>query len=340
MKKNSAFLETLDTYLSLYLPNAVRVSPNTIVSYKTTFRLLVQFMYESRSIPADRITFEMLDFQLLTDFLSWIETERKCCAATKNLRLAALASFSSYAQNRDLDAATSFRCSVNKIPYKRCRNNKRAVMTREEVTILMALPNDHYVTGKRDKVMLMLMYATGARAQEVCDLTVGDITFKQNEAIINILGKGQKRRKIVIPPACAVVIKKYLQHRGISEFPERHVFSSKTHEKMTVSCIEEVFKKYISIAKKEYPAMFLEKSYPPHSMRHTTACHLLESGVPLMVIKNFLGHSSIMTTQIYAELSQATVDKNLREWNEKWFDEKNFEEHEKEANTMPIFLMP
>ena len=213
-------------------------------------------------------------------------------------------------------------------------------MTREEVTILMALPNDHYVTGKRDKVMLMLMYATGARAQEICNLTVGDIDFKQNGAVVNILGKGQRKRRVALPPACAGTIKKYLQYRGIAMFPKRHIFSSKTHEKMTVSCIEEVFKKYISIAKEQHPDMFSEKSYPPHSMRHTTACHLLESGVSLMVIKNFLGHSSIMTTQIYAELSQATVDRNLKEWNEKWFDEKNFEEHNEDANRMPIFLMP
>ena len=340
MRKNSSFLEILDTYLTMYLPSAVGVSPNTIVSYKTTFRLLIQFIFQSKSVPADQITFEMLDYQLLTDFLSWIENDRKCCAATKNLRLAALASFSSYAQNRDLDAATSFRCSVNKIPYKRCRNNKRAVMTREEVTFLMTLPNDHYVTGKRDKVMLMFMYATGVRAQEVCDLMVGDIDFKQNGAVVNILGKGQKRRRIALPFACADAIRKYMQYRGIAEYPKKHIFSSKTHEKMTISCIEEVFKKYISLAKEQHPDMFREKSYPPHSMRHTTACHLLESGVPLMVIKNFLGHSSIMTTQIYAELSQATVDRNLKEWNEKWFNEKNFENHKEEANKMPLFLMP
>lgn len=340
MKKNSSFLEMLDTYLSSYLPNAVGVSPNTIVSYKTTFRLLVQYIFESRSVPADCITFEMLDLQLLTDFLSWIETERKCCAATKNLRLSALAAFSSYAQNRDLDAATAFRCSVNKIPFKRCQNNKRAVMTREEVTVLMNSPNDQYTTGRRDKVMLMLMYATGARAQEICDLMVGDIDFKENGAIVNILGKGQKRRRITIPLACANAVKKYIQYRGIAENPKGHVFSSKTHEKMTVSCVEEIFKKYISLARKQYPDMFQEKSYPPHSMRHTTACHLLESGVSLMVIKNFLGHSSILTTQIYAELSQATVDRNLKEWNEKWFKKENFEERREEANRMPVFLMP
>ncbi len=340
MTNNSSFLNVLNIYFTMHLPNAVGVSPNTIISYKTTFRLLLQYILQTKGVPADKITFEMLDYELLSGFLSWIENERKCSPATKNLRLSAISSFSAYAQNRDLDAATVFRCNVNKIPYKKCNNKKRAVMTRDEVAILMSLPNDNYVTGKRDKIMLMLMYASGIRAQEVCDLKIKDIRFNQNGGILDILGKGQKRRRISIPTACANAVQKYIQYRGITSLPDRHLFSSKTHEKMTISCVEEVFKKYIAIAKQQYPHLFLEKSYPPHSMRHTTACHLLEAGVPLMVIKNFLGHSSILTTQIYAEMSQETVDRHLREWNEKWFDEQNFKCSDDRYNTIPVFLMP
>lgn len=340
MNKSSSFLPILNTYFTMYLPNAIGVSPNTILSYKATFRLLLKYIMQTRNIPADKITFDMLDYELLTGFLSWIEIERKCSPATKNLRLSAISSFSAYAQNRDLDAATVFRCNVNKIPYKKCRTNKRAVMTREEVTILMSLPNDNYDIGRRDKVMLMVMYATGMRAQEICDLKVKDINFNANGAILTILGKGQKRRRLNIPPACATAVLRYMQYRNIASLPDRHVFSSIIHEKMTISCVEAVFKKYIAIAKQQYPHLFPEKSYPPHSMRHTTACHLLEAGVPLMVIKNLLGHSSILTTQIYAEISQATVDRNLKEWNEKWFDESNFKHIEEKANEMPIFLMP
>lgn len=324
----------------MYLPHSIGVSHNTIISYKATFRLLLNYILQSKNVPADKITFEMLDYELLNGFLTWIEVDRKCSSATKNLRLAAISSFAEYAQNRDLDAATVFRYNVNKIPYKKYRSNKRAVMTREEVTILMSLPDDNYVTGKRDKVMLMLMYASGMRAQEVCDLKVKNISFNSKGAVLTILGKGQKRRRLSIPPDCASAVQKYIRYRGIGSFPDRHVFSSKTHEKMTISCVEEVFKKYIRIAKEQNPNLFPEKSYPPHSMRHTTACHLLESGVPLMVIKTLLGHSSIMTTQIYAEISQATVDRNLKEWNEKWFDKDNFKNIEEKANQMPIFLMP
>lgn len=337
--KNNTFLELLNSYLTIYLPDSVGVSINTIISYKSTFRLFLRFIKDSKGILPDEISFEILDYSLITDFLKWIEHERKCSPATKNLRLAAISSFSAYAQNRNLEAATVFRCDVNKIPYKHCNNNKRAVFTEEEVKILMNLPNDNYASGRRDKIMLMLMYATGLRAQEVCDLTVKSIEFNNSGAILNIIGKGLKKRRICIPPACANEVKKYIQHRKIFDQPERHIFSSKMHEKMSVSCVEEIFKKYVGEAKNQYPNLFLEKSYPPHSMRHTTACHLLESGVPLMVIKNFLGHSSITTTQIYAEISQATVDKHLKEWNSKWFDERNFNETNK-SEDLPAFLLP
>ena len=110
-----------------------------------------------------------------------------------------------------------------------------------------------------------------------------------------------------------------IARRRIVAEPDRHVFSSQTHEKMTVSCIEGIFNKYVHLAKDENPKLFKESSYPPHSMRHSTASHMLEAGVPLVVIKNFLGHKSLQSTQIYAELSQNTVDKHLKEWNAKWF---------------------
>jgi len=135
------------------------------------------------------------------------------------------------------------------------------------------------------------------------------------------------------------MLQKYISHRRLSSKPDKHIFSSQTHERMTVSCIEGVFKKYVLQSKAECPALFREKSYPPHSMRHSTASHMLEAGVPIVVIKNFLGHVSLQTTQIYAELSQNTVDKHLKEWNEKWFspDSEAMKESRKK-NEMPDFL--
>ena len=339
MSEPSKFLELLDGFITNYMPCAVGASPNTVTSYKYAFRLLLAFMYAKKGIPADKITFKQLDFDTMTEFLDWIEKDRGCSASTKNQRLSAIISFSEYAQNRDFDAASVFRRCVIKIPLKRAPKKNRSVLSAQEVSILLRLPDDSKEIGLRDKVLLSLMYASGARAQEICDLTVGNIQFNIKGATLNIKGKGGKSRRIGIPDNCAKMLQKYIAHRLLASKPDKHIFSSQTHEQMTISCIEGIFKKYVLQAKAEYPALFREKSYPPHSMRHSTASHMLEAGVPIVVIKNFLGHVSLQTTQIYAELSQNTVDKHLQAWSEKWFspDSETMKESSKK-NEMPDFL--
>lgn len=268
MNKASDFLNLLDAFITTYLPCSVGASPNTVKSYKYAFRLLIEFMYKEKGIEADKITFDKLDYKTLTDFFTWIESVRGCSASTKNQRLSAIASFSAYAQNRNFTAASVFRNSVNKIPVKKTQHKQRAVLSRQEVTILLALPDENREIGFRNKILLSLIYASGARAQEICDITVRNLQFHQKGASLNIKGKGGKSRRIGIPNACSAMLNQYIHHRRIMDKPERHIFSSQTHEHMTVSCIEGIFKKYITIAKKENPSMFPASSYPPHSMRH------------------------------------------------------------------------
>lgn len=339
MNKPSKFLELLDSFITIYLPCSVGASPNTVTSYKYAFRLLLEFMYSKKGIPADRVAFEQLAYDTMTEFLDWIEKDRGCSASTKNQRLSAIISFSKYAQNRDFDAASIFRSSVIKIPIKKAQKKKRAVLSVQEVSILLRLPDENNEIGLRNKVLLSLMYASGARAQEICDLTVGNIQFNMKGATLNIKGKGGKSRRIGIPDNCAKMLQKFISHRRLGLKPDKHVFSSQTHEQMTVSCIEGIFKKYVRQGKAENPDLFREDSYPPHSMRHSTASHMLEAGVPIVVIKNFLGHASLQTTQIYAELSQNTVDKHLKEWNEKWFSsDSEVMKESRIQNEMPDFL--
>ena len=265
-KKNS-FLDLLEAYFNTYLPVAKGLSTATVTSYKATFRILIEFMYTVKGIPAEKIYFEILDAQMITEFLDWLESERKCSIATRNQRLSALSAFSIYAQNRDFGAAYIFRNNVLKVPKKKAPQSLRSSFSREEVKILFKLPDANTEIGLRNKTLLCFMYASGMRSQEVCDLTVGDIQFYQDKACINVHGKGQKIRRIGIPAAASDIVKKYIAHRGISEDKNRHIFSSQIHEKMTVSCIEEIYAKYIRIAKQENPGMF-RNNYTPHSMRH------------------------------------------------------------------------
>lgn len=316
------FMSLLKDYFETHLPYSRGLSQNTIESYKYSFMVLLRFMKDIKGISADNIRFSDLDYDTLLEFFNWIEKERQCKPVTRNQRLSALSAFSEYAQNRDFDAASVFRSEIIKIPIKRAPQKSRAVFSRDEVKILLALPDENHETGLRDKVMLSLMYATGARAQEICDFTVSALHINGKSTYVTLIGKGSKVRQVGISSGLAITLQKYIKYRHIERYPDRFVFSSQIHEHMTVSCIEGIYKKYVTIAKEKYPDMFLKESYPPHSMRHTTACHLLEAGVDIVTIKNILGHVSVQTTQVYAEMSQDSVNKKLKEWNETWFGNK------------------
>lgn len=165
------FMSLLKDYFETYLPYSRGLSQNTIESYKYSFMVLLRFMKNIKGISADNIRFSDLDYDTLLEFFNWIEKERQCKPVTRNQRLSALSAFSEYAQNRDFDTASVFRSEIIKIPIKRAPQKSRAVFSRDEVKILLALPDENHETGLRDKVMLSLMYATGARAQEICDFT-------------------------------------------------------------------------------------------------------------------------------------------------------------------------
>ncbi len=317
--KQPEFLELLNTFIGEYMPLTAGLSDNTVRLYKATFRLLLTFLFEANGASAGKVTFQMLDYTTILAFLNWLETERNCSAATRNVRLAALSSFAAYTQNRNTDAALVFFTAVRKIPTKKTESGPRVFFTRDEVSVLLRLPDTSTVNGKRDAMLLSLMYASGTRAQEICDLRVRDAMFEKDSATLTITGKGNKTRRIRIARRCAEMLRNYLVWRGIDQQLDRHIFSTRTHEHMTISCVEAIYKKYLREAKQQNPSMFRENKYSPHSMRHTAAMHMLEAGVPMMAIKNFLGHASVTTTERYAELSQSTVDKHIKEWNQRWF---------------------
>lgn len=335
----SDFMDLLEIFFTEYMPYSKGLSINTIRSYKYSFRLLIEYLYAKKNIAADNITFCQLNFDTVNGFLLWLETNRKSSVATRNLRLTALSSFAEYTQNRNIDAATIFMNAVKKIPSKPLIEKPRTVFTLDEVSILLKLPDARTTIGMRDKVLLNLMYASGARTQEVCDLTVRNVQFHNAAAKLTIMGKGGKMRRINIAQPCAQLLKEYLTHRGIMTEFNRHIFSSQTHEHMAISCIKEIYKKYLKIAKAQNPFCFRESRYSPHTMRHSTATHMLEAGVPLMAIKNFLGHVSVSTTQRYAELSQGTVNKHIKDWNDRWFPvSESTPSSDEQANRIPDFL--
>jgi len=336
-RKTPGFLDLLDTFFTEYMPYSAGLSANSIKSYKFAFRLFLEYLFIEEGIGSDSITFQALEFETINGFLNWLERERGNGIATRNQRLTALSSFADYARNRSLDAAI-FANTIDKVPVKTKTASPRTIFTLDEVKILLGLPDKNTAIALRDCVLMNLMYASGARAQEICDLTVRSFHFGDNASKLTLTGKGQKTRRVNLAQPCAVLLKQYLSRRDISEQLDRHIFSSQTHEHMTPACIKEIFKKYVDIGKKQNPMMFRENNYTPHSMRHTTATHMLEAGVPLMAIKNFLGHASIHTTERYAALTQATVNNYIRDWNSKWFPQTEIIPDSPRENSLPEYL--
>ena len=315
MASKSYFLPALSEFFSAYLPKTKGLSVNTIRSYKQIFRLLLEYIYAKHGLLPEKIEFHHLEKGTIEAWLDWLCTQRGCSAKTRNHRLSALVTFARFVLHRDFGGALTFCSEVEHLPKKRTIKRSETVhFTREEMSILLRLPNSDSQTTKRDKVLLSMLYASGARAQELCDLTVGDIRFG-TATTITLHGKGGKTRTIVIPEQCASLLKTHMEKNRLhGADAQRHVFSSQTHEYMTISCLEAIVKKYVRLAKELRPDLF-RNHYTPHSFRHSIAMHMLESGIPLPVIKTFLGHVSIATTMIYASANYELVSKYLRDKN-------------------------
>ena len=333
IQKCSQFLETLDDYLNHYIIDQKGFSLNTQRSYKHTFQLLIEFFYTVQRKSSGDLQFTDLTYENLSAFLGWLETTRNCSISTRNQRLAALKSFSIFAQIKSIDAATVFRCAVLKITNKKSIPNEKSFFSLNEVKYLLESVEDSAI-GHRNKALFSFMYASGARAQEACDIKVKDIVFAENKATVILHGKGNKSRRITIPDKPAKIMLNYLRETKKYGKTDEYIFSSQTHYHMTISCIEEIYKKYISIAKENHPECFNGK-YSPHSMRHTTATHMVEAGVSLFVIKNFLGHSSIETTQVYAKITEQCFNSNVSKWSAQWLKP---EEITSKPNNCPDFL--
>lgn len=188
-KKQPEVLEVLYDFINEYMPVIAGLSDNTIRLYKATFRLLFRYLQHERDISCEDIRFRDLDATTLVSFLNWLESEQNCSIATRNVRLASLPSFAAYAQNRNHDAALIFLSSIRKIPTKETATCPRTFFTRDEVSVLLRIPDTSTKTGRRDAVLLSLMYASGARAQEICDLRVRDVLFQDKTTVLTITGK-------------------------------------------------------------------------------------------------------------------------------------------------------
>lgn len=290
----------LSNFLGKYLPAVVGASANTISSYRDTFVLYLRYMKAEKNISAERIKWKELNPKLFSEFLDWLETQRHCTATTRNVRLAAIHSFFRYLQYEAPECLDLCQ-KVLAIPFKKTEQRALNYFSLDGIKLLLSMPDTSTRSGRRDLALLSLMYDTGARVQEIADLTPQCIRFEK-PATIRLHGKGNKTRIVPMMDVQVSLLKQYMMEQSLlkSEKQLHPLFQNKCGDKLTRAGIAYVLNKYVAMAKEAAPELVPGK-ISCHCLRHSKAMHLLQSGVNLVYIRDFLGHYSVQTTEIYAK---------------------------------------
>lgn len=309
--KSTDFAKHLTDFLSVYLPKQKNVSKNTIYSYRDTFKLLIKYCQEIKGVPVERITLKILSSECLSDFLHWLEMDRKCSISTRNQRLAAIHSFFRYMQAEDPVGIFNYQ-KISAIPIKKAQKSVVEYLNPEAMKLLLEQPDKHTPKGRRDLTLMSVLYDSGARVQELIDLRVCDVTL-QDPAVLTLTGKGNKIRRVPIMKNTAALLQIYLRENKLDESwkNEYPLFTNNQHHKLTKAGIVYIIAKYVASARKI--STLVPSKVNIHMFRHSKAMHLLQAGVNLIYIRDFLGHVDLKTTDIYAradtEMKRKAIEK-------------------------------
>jgi len=283
-----------------------QVSPNTIAAYRDTFRLLLGFAQACLGKPAHTFLLADFDATVITAFLEHLETKRQCTARTRNARLAAIRSFFRFAATREPTLSGLIQ-RVLTIPQKRTDRRLVSYLTPEEVDALLATPDRTCWLGRRDHLMLLVALQTGLRVSELTGLRAGDCTLGSG-ANVRCVGKGRKERCTPVTPSTAAILKDFIAETARQ--PADFVFPSRAHARLSRDAVERLVLRHAAVAAKIRPSL-ATKRVTPHSLRHTTAINLLQSGVDRAVIALWLGHESVETTLVYLQADLAMKERAL-----------------------------
>ena len=293
------FSKYLTDYLTRYLSHERGSSSNTITAYRDTFVLYITFMERIQNIKAEKLYLKSITKESIVAFLDWLQTERKCSDATRNLRLATLHSFFRFVQYQNPENLYEYQ-SIMSIKLKKTKQTAINYLTTEGIKLLLEQPNLASEKGRRDLALLSLMYDTGSRVQEIIDLTPSAIRLDKPYTI-KVTGKGNKTRIVPLLENQVKILKSYLnEHHLLTPQVRMHpLFSNSRQEKLTRPGVTHILLKYADKARVNKPELIPNK-LSCHSLRHSKAMHLLQAGVNLVYIRDILGHVSVQTTEIYA----------------------------------------
>lgn len=299
MPKNSLLGPWVRRFLLEYLVGERNLAPNTQKSYRDTLRLLLPYCSESIHKKIDRLEIEDITADLVRQFLQHLEVERGCAIGTRNQRLAAIHSLAQFIGERSPEHI-SWCGRVRTIPFKKNTRPVISYLEKFEMEAILGSPNVTTLQGYRDHSLLLYLYNTGTRADEAAQAVIGDLSIgisrgRDNSSVL-VRGKGNKKRQCPLWERTVKQLEPLIKNRNENE----RVFLNRCGNPMTRFGVHATVCRHAKAASALIPTI-AKKAVSPHTIRHTTAMHLLKSGVDINTIRAWLGHVSLATTNIYAE---------------------------------------
>jgi site-specific recombinase XerD len=309
------FFKAIQIYLLQYLPEQKCYSENTVRSYKQVLNLFVSYLRNIEGIGIKKITFRTVTRDVILNFLNWLEKERGCGSSTRNHRLMVLRSFFNYAGS--LDCTNIFvSMEASRVPVKKTMETAVPYLSENALETFLKQPNIIKPKELRDLFFMVLMYDTAARCNELLTMKIRDLRIGTEHPIAYLHGKGNKTRMVPLLSRTVKHCERYLSefHPGEVADSEKPLFFTKIHriqQPISHDAVQYFFNKYTEKARST--SSEIPERITPHMLRHTRAMHLYQQGMPLALLSDFLGHSSVETTRIYAyadtEMKRAAIEK-------------------------------
>jgi integrase/recombinase XerD len=297
MSKSALLGPWVKRFLLDHLVEERNLSRNTQRSYRDALALLIPYVSAKLNKPVDRLDVFDLSSEALRGFLDHLEQNRRCSIRTRNQRLAAVHAIARFIAERSPEHIAW--CSqIRSVPFKRFTRNEISYLDKPEMDAILATPDRRTEKGQRDHALLLFLYNSGARVSEAASLRIADLNLRADQlGDVQLIGKGRKIRRCPLWPATVNMLIALVQDRS----PDEPVFLNRLGHGITRHGIHWMLRNHVRTASALHPSL-LRRPISPHTIRHTTATHLLRSGVDINTIRAWLGHVSIDTTNIYAEV--------------------------------------
>ena len=300
----------LKDFFETYLPKERGVSNHTIRSYSATFQSLYAFFKDNKGIRANKLFVKDLSRRSINDYLNWLEMEKGNKVPTRNSRLASVKAFCHYAQYKDFKNLARWQ-EILSIKSKKSDMPCISFLTQEGMkTLLSEVPTDT-IQGRRHLAILAFLYDTGARANELISFSAHNLNLTKPYHVI-LSGKGRKKRIVPIHEKLVLILKAYMKDANIelNNISKQPLFVNAHGRKLTSAGLTHIIMMYADKVRENFPALMPER-LSPHSFRHSKATHLLQAGMNIIYVRDFLGHSSVKTTETYVRMDSEQKRKAL-----------------------------